>query len=177
MRAEWLCVVAVVGCVAPSDPEHDGKVPGTLLGSYAVTARIAEDECNADLLGAPDPWMFPLKLSRFQDDLYWLNGREAIVGELDEKAETFAFSTRVDVEVTPPTGASFGCTVSRYDRAAGKLDFEAEAVVALEGELEFEYRAKPGAECFEIVGVPGGFVTLPCVLRYRMVGDITEAAP
>lgn len=172
MRRILALVFALYGCSSGAEPEHDAKVPGTLLGTFDVTARISVDECGRDLLAAPDPWVFPVRLSRFQDDLYWLNGTEAIVGELNEKQQTFGFSTRVDVPITPRVGAALGCTVSRYDRADGTVALAEEVVTGLEGTLEFEYRTKSGSECFEIIGVPGGFNTLPCVLRYRMVAKL-----
>lgn len=155
---------------AEEEAEHDGKVPGTLIGTLAVTGRIARDQCQADLLGAPDPWRFELRLSRFQNDLYWLTGRDAIVGEIDEKAKTFRFSARLDVPITPQGRGSAGCTVSRSDRAEGTLALDAEGgnVTALSGSLEFAYNTKPGRECFEIIGVPGGFGSLPCSLTYRI---------
>lgn len=163
----------------PADEaEHDGKVPGTLLGTLAVTGRITRDQCQADLLGAPDPWRFEVRLSRFQGDLYWLNGREAIVGELDEKAETFYFSTRVDVPLTPEARGAPGCVVSRVDHAEGtlKLHADGESVHGLSGSLEFVYDTKPGRECYEIIGVPGGFGTLPCALSYRIVGTPIDSS-
>lgn len=161
------CSFLVAACSAPGDAEYDAKVPGTLLGTFAVVGKLDDDECGADLMNAPDPWRFDVRLSRFQNDLYWLNGREAIVGDVDSK-NGFRFSTRVDVPVTPRRGSDPGCTVSRYDSAEGALTASGDEVTALRGVLEFEYRSKRQTECLEIIGVPGGFNNLPCKMSYSI---------
>lgn len=167
----------LLGCSAPDEAEYDGKVPGEPLGAYLVTARLTDDECGADLLGAEDPWRFSVRLSRSVDVLYWLNGREAIVGTIDEAGETFQFSTRVDVPLSPPGRGAAGCVVSRFDRAQGKVRFSDRQVAGLEGELEFEYNEKSGTECLEIIGVPGGFNRLPCRLRYSVIAERAKSEP
>src|SRR5687767_12516258 len=115
-RAFVFCVFFACGCAEPN-PDNDPKVPGDLLGTYALTGRISRDSCGAELLGAPDPWTFQVKLSRFQRDLYWLNGREAIVGDIAADGSTFHFSTRVDVSIGAPVRGTPGCVVSRFDTA------------------------------------------------------------
>lgn len=171
------CLLAAFGggCSAHGDPEYDAKVPGTPLGTFSVTGRLEEDACGADLLGVADPWRFEVKLSRLAEDLYWLNGREALVGELDSKRGTFEFAVRVDVPLSSFEERSRdkrSCIISRYDRAGGTFDtkdvLEAEGFV---GFLDFEYRVKPGTECFELIGVPGGFYDLPCNLRYALSAE------
>jgi hypothetical protein len=154
-----------------AEPEQDGKIPGTLLGTYTVVGALVEDRCGAELLGAQNPWRFQVKLSRFQRDLYWLNGREAIVGDIEADARSFHFSTRVDVPVTPKLRGKAGCVVSRFDIADGTLAQDSEEQVSgFVAQLRFEYRAKDGADCVEIIGVSGGFNELPCRLAYDLAG-------
>jgi hypothetical protein len=173
-RAFAFCLL-FLGC-APYDPDRDSKIPGELLGSYAMSGQLKADSCNADLLGAPDPWKFELKLSRFERDLYWLNGREAIVGDIDADGTTFHFKTRIDVGLTPAAKGSAGCVVSRYDQADGKLTSEGDAVTSVSATLSFRYEAKPGSECLDIIGVPGAVQQLPCSMSYGLAGDRSETA-
>lgn len=171
MRRLVVLLVALPSCSAPLEPEYDAKVPGELLGTYAVTADLGKDECGADLLGVEDPWRFQVRLSRSADALYWLNGREAISGSIDDAAETFQFSSRVDVPVRSPKQGDPGCTVSRVDRAFGKVRLAERELTRFEGVLEFEYHEKSASECFEIIGIPGGFMGLPCKLSYTMSAE------
>jgi hypothetical protein len=175
-RAFVFCSLLGAGC-APYDPNRDAKIPGDPLGTYAMVGTLKADECGADLLGAPDPWRFELKLSRFEQDLYWLNGREAIVGDIDADGSTFHFSTHIDVTVAAPAKGAPGCTVSRYDQADGTLDGSDTNVPQVEATLTFKYEPKSGSECFDIVGVPSGFNMLPCSLTYALAGERTSAAP
>jgi len=172
-RAFVFCVVFACGCAEPN-PDNDPKVPGDLLGTYALTGRISRDSCGAELLGAPDPWTFQVKLSRFQRDLYWLNGREAIVGDIAADGSTFHFNTRVDVSISGPVRGTAGCVVSRFDTADGLLTREGDAVTALNMDLSFDYRPKASSECLEIIGVPGGIQQLPCSLSYALTGALSE---
>jgi len=160
-----------VGC-ADYDADHDSKIPGDPLGSYTVKGAIKLDSCDADLLGAPDPWTFPLKLSRFEQDLYWLNGREAIVGTIDASGKAFAFDTRIALELgkEPNANSPATCQVTRRDRASGSLTFNGDELASFAGSLSFHYEARVGSDCPQILGVPGGVATLPCDLGYDIVG-------
>ena len=166
-----LLALPLVGCLQSGADESsvDGKVPGELLGSYAVVGKLVRDECGAELLGAKNPWSFGVKLSRFQQDLYWLNGSEAIVGELAADDESFQFSTRIDVPVG--TGRA-GCVVVRSDQAEGVLSWTPEdEVVGFKANLSFGYQAKNGVDCPEVIGVHGGVTHLPCRVSYALTGS------
>lgn len=170
VRAFVFCFSVVAGGCAPYDSDRDSKIPGDLLGTYGVSAQLKADSCGAELLGAPNPWRFDLKLSRFQRDLYWLNGREAIVGDIDADDTTFHFNTRIDVPLTPAAKGAAACVVSRYDQADGKLVADGETVTSVTATLSFRYEAKSGSECLDIIGIPGGVQTLPCSLSYGLSG-------
>lgn len=169
-RAFAFCFSLLPVACAPYDSERDAKIPGELLGTYGVSAQLKSDSCGAELLGAPNPWRFDLKLSRFQRDLYWLNGREAIVGDIDADGTTFHFKTRIDVPLTPAARGAAACVVSRSDQADGKLIAEGDTVSSVTATLSFRYEAKAGSECLEIIGIPGGVQGLPCSLSYGLGG-------
>jgi len=160
-----------VACVGAKQ-EADGRVPGELVGVFAATGRITTDDCGAELLGAENPWTFPVKLSRRENVLYWLNGSEAIVGDLASDEASFEFSTRIESVLTAARGASPGCTVERRDHLAGKLRGTAEDVSGFAGTLSYEYHAKNSADCLEFIGVPGGVASLPCELGYELVAEL-----
>src|SRR5258708_2692280 len=112
------------GCVAPGEQaeEHqDPHQPGDALGSYAVAGKLGDDTCGAESLSAPAKWDFQVKLSREGSTLYWLNGREAIVGDID-KSGRFAFETHLDLPLAETHGAAKGCTGVRSGSASGPLE-------------------------------------------------------
>lgn len=171
VRLAAVLAAPLIGCLqsGADEPTHDGKVPGELLGSYAVVGKLVEDECGAELLGAQNPWNFAIKLSRFQRDLYWLNGSEAIVGELAADDASFQFSTRIDV---PIGRGRAGCIVTRNDAAEGVLSWSPEdEAVGFKANLSFRYQAKNGADCPEFIGVVGGVTHLPCGVSYALSGS------
>lgn|GEM_PF-460119 len=162
-------VNAALAC-HPYDADEDVKIPGDPLGSYAMEGKLVQDTCGAELLNAPDPWRFEVQLSRQNRDLYWLNGREAIVGDITQNGAGFSFDTQVKVELGKNANTAAGCVVYRRDRASGSLDFDGDELEGLAGELSFSYAARAGSECIELLGVPGGVRTLPCELAYSLRG-------
>lgn len=172
VRIAFLGALLLAAC-GPYDPSNDPTVPGDPLGTYQVRGELSEDDCGADLLGAPDPWLFQIRLSRFQDDLYWLNGREAIIGEVDPKTDAFELKTRVDVPIGEAERGAPLCILSRYDRAEGVFSTEGEVVTGFVGNLSFSYEAKDGSECYEILNVPGGVQELPCSLAYTLTAELS----
>jgi hypothetical protein len=174
------CVLLLVsllayGCVQPgeqAEEAQDPHAPGEQLGAYAMGGALSSDACGAASLNAPERWSFSLKLSRQGDALYWLNGREAIVGEIDAKGR-FAFETHLDIPLTPKRGAAKGCTIVRSDSAKGTLAHDAGSLSA---ELTYSYAATPDSDCAEEVataatGMPRA---LPCALTYALRGERVE---
>jgi hypothetical protein len=131
---------------------------------------LSGDSCGAELLGAPDEWSFEVKLSRDGSTLYWLNGREGIVGTID-KAGAFTFETRVEVPLSQERGSVKGCTIERRDVAQGALS---EAEDALTLKLTYAYSAKAGSSCEEFAGPQAPTPTplpLPCSMTYSLTGS------
>jgi hypothetical protein len=177
-----LLVLLPLSAIACGDGRYDAKTPGEPIGRFAMTGTLERDECQAAVLGVVDPWQFDLRLSRFVEDLYWLNGREAISGVLASDERSFSFETAVDVTLQPARGRRAACVVSRRDSASGSLSPSARDATRVEAELSFTYQAGqvagqlPGqmrgaSDCSDIIGVSGGFASLPCRIDFRLSGE------
>ncbi len=169
-----LCAMGCVDTGSQSDGEGDewldAKVPGDALGMYAVTGTLGEDTCGADGLGAPSTWEFAVRLSRDGSALYWLNGREAIVGEIDRRG-SFGFETHLDLPLQEPHGAAKGCTIVRRDAAQGALDASGDS---FEASLSFGYEQTANSDCSEWTSsghAQAAPQALPCRLDYALRGD------
>lgn len=166
-----LFALALSGCVAPGEQELDDQdphQPGDALGDFAVTGKLGDDSCGADSLNAPSTWKFQVKLSREGSTLYWLNGREAIVGDID-KSGSFAFETQLDLPLVPKRGAAKGCTIVRRDFASGTL---ANSSASLSGKLSYAYDATSDSDCAELAtGESGVPLLLPCQMTYALRGE------
>jgi hypothetical protein len=155
----------------------DAKIPGDLLGTYAVTGTLTDSNCGEGALGSTDRWKFDVKLSRFHDDLYWINGREVIPGGIESDGVSFAFSTRVEGEVVPAGKGRAACVLSRADSAEGKLSSDSLDVETFEASISFAYSATDDSDCEGWVGGPDAVVGLPCSLRYELTGSRRGEAP
>lgn len=178
-RCILFCVACLAnGCVAPTDQageqaegEQNPHEPGDALGSFAVTGKLGDDSCGAESLNAPLTWNFQVKLSRQGSTLYWLNGREAIVGDID-KSGRFSFETHLDLPLAEKRGAAKGCTIVRRDTASGTLSSSGEV---LSGKLKYAYDATSDSECAEFVtGTSGAPLALPCSMTYALNGALME---
>jgi hypothetical protein len=167
----FVAACAVGGCVQPGEQAEDDQnphQPGDALGSFAVTGKLGDDSCGAESLNAPQTWSFEVKLSREGSTLYWLNGREAIVGDID-KSGHFAFETHLDLPLAEKHGAAKGCTIVRHDAASGAL---ASSSSSLSGKLSYAYDATSDSDCSEFTtGTSGAPYALPCQLTYALTGD------
>jgi len=174
-RFAFVCASAwlAFGCVQQPQEgldDQDPHSPGDLIGFFSVTGKLADDSCGAESLNAPAKWDFNVKLSREGETLYWLNGREAIVGDINRKG-AFSFETHLDLPMSEPHGAVKGCTVVRGDSASGSLVSDD----TLSGTLTYAYDAKPGSDCSALpLGADGLPLALPCALSYRLSGTRTE---
>jgi len=146
----------------------DAHIPGTELGTYRVLGTLVDATCGAGAAGSPDTWEFAVKLSKLDDELYWLNGREAIPGRIAADGVSFAFDTRVEVDIAPAGGGSDGCRMLRGDQASGKLSSATLDVASFAGRLQFSYAPAEGADCSTLIGVAGGFERLPCEMSYDL---------
>jgi hypothetical protein len=146
----------------------DAHVPGTALGAYRVVGRLEGSSCGAGAADAPETWEFAVKLSRMGDELFWLNGREVIPGRIAADGVSFAFDTRVELELQAAGRGHPGCTMVRSDQASGKLSSATLDVPAFTGRLRFTYAPAPPSDCSGLLGVTGGFERLPCDVTYAL---------
>ena len=165
----FAAVAMTSGCANPGELGHeDPKQPGEVLGLYALAGALSDDSCGAESLNAPEQWSFEVKLSRDGSTLYWLNGREGIVGEID-KAGSFAFETHLDLPFAERHGAAKGCTIVRRDLAQGAL---AKSEDALTMKLSYAYEQTSDSDCSEFVtGTDGLPLALPCSMTYSLDGE------
>jgi hypothetical protein len=160
----------VLGCLGNG---NDPKVPGEALGGYHVVGRLQQSTCGPGALGSTDVWEFDVRLSRDDRDLYWLNGREAILGQIAADGISFIFDTRVAIHLGEARAGRAGCSLSRVDQASGTLSSADLEVLEFSGQLHFGYIADRDADCSDIVGVAGGLATLPCEIRYAIAASRT----
>ena len=171
-RARFALCFAVslcASCVQPEDQpldDQDPHQPGDALGFFSVTGKLGDDTCGAESLAAPGQWVFQVKLSREGSTLYWLNGREAIVGDIDSHG-SFGFETHLDLPLEEQHGAVKGCTVVRRDSASGTLD----GTKSFSGVLTYSYAEAKGTDCSALpLGSSGLPRLLPCSLTYALSG-------
>jgi hypothetical protein len=179
VRTSIRCLLSVAWLVTSGCLEFgkvdDAKQPGDLLGTYDVSAKLEQSTCGSGALGSVESWRFQVKLSRFENDLYWLNGREAIVGSIENDGRTFSFDSRVDVDIPPEESGDAECRIRREDSATGKLSADGVDVEAFEGELSFRYGIISDASCEGFLLTPGAPARLPCTIGYTMAGARASA--
>ncbi len=169
-----LAALSVCGCIDYGD--KDAKVPGDDLGHYQVSATLRSTDCGPDALGTQDLWEFDVRLSRDGADLFWLNGAEVIAGSLAADGTSFSFDTLLEFEIEPPNPPHSGCTVLRQDQAEGSLSSSGLDVEAFAGSLSYRYAVDERSDCSGLIGVQGGFATLPCEITYLLDGQRKQTA-
>jgi hypothetical protein len=169
-----LACLASSGCLEFGKVD-DAKQPGDLLGTYDVAATLEQSTCGNGAFGSTESWRFQVKLSRFQRDLYWLNGREAIVGSIGKDDRSFSFDSRVDVDIPPEETGDAECRIRREDSATGKLSDDGIDVEEFEGELSFRYSIIDDASCEGFLLSPGAPTRLPCTIAYTMQAERSSA--
>lgn len=162
--------LTLVGCLNFGKVD-DAKAPGDMLGVYQVTGKLADSSCGDGALGSSEHWSFDVKLSRFENDIYWLNGRETIVGDIASDGRTFSIVSEVETKISEPARGKAGCRVMRHDDAEGKLSDSSADVASFDGTLSFRYELIDGADCSDWVGSEGAVEALPCSLRYDIDGE------
>jgi hypothetical protein len=168
--AAILLILPLAGCLNYRKVD-DAKAPGDLLGVYEVEGELSESSCGKGALGAADSWEFEVKLSRFEHDIYWLNGEETIVGDIASDDRSFTLVSSVEVQVSEPGRGAKGCRVARHDTAKGRLSDSGTEVESFEGSLSFAYEAMKGSECDDWIGSAGAVSTLPCGMTYSLTAE------
>jgi hypothetical protein len=172
MRPHVVCAILLLctGCVGRGQDAHE---PGDRLGTFHATGALTSDTCQASLLGVTSEWQFDVKLSRDGSTLYWLNGQEAIPGEIAKDGTSFDFASGVEVTLQAAHGAMPGCAMVRSDTASGVLGSNSTDVPSFRVDMSFGYAVEAGSQCAGWVGVQGGFAIIPCTVRYSLTAKRT----
>ena len=149
----------------------DAKAPGDMLGVFQVQGELKDSSCGEGALGATATWAFEVKLSRLENDLYWLNGRETIVGDIASDGRSFSIKSAVEVTVSEPGRGKKGCKVLRTDDAEGRLSDSGSDVESFDGTLGYRYAVVSGSDCSDWVGTEGAVTILPCSMSYGIRGE------
>jgi hypothetical protein len=165
----WLGLM-LVGCLNFGKTD-DAKAPGDMLGVYDVSGTLQQSTCGAGALGSTPTWDFEVKLTRFENDIYWLNGAQTIPGDIASDGVTFSITSSVEEQISAPEGAELGCTVIRNDDAEGKLSDSGTDVESFDGTLSFDYETLTGSDCSSWVGTMGAVEVLPCQMSYDLTGE------
>jgi hypothetical protein len=171
LRIGVTCLALCLGSCLNFRKVDDAKAPGDLLGVYQVKGELAESTCGKGALGSADSWSFEVKLSRMENDIYWLNGKETIVGDIASDGRSFSIVSQVQVTVAEAGRGKSGCKVLRQDTAKGKLSDDGAEVESFDGTLAFSYQAMAGSDCSEWVGSVGAVANLPCELSYDIEAE------
>ena len=168
MRLPFVLVCFVASGCLEFGKVDDAKAPGDMLGIFEVDSKLKESTCGDDALGGGDRWTFDVKLSRSDNDLFWLNGREAIVGDIESDGRSFSFQTRIEQEIRAAKPGHPGCVVARDDIATGRLSDSGSDVDGFTGTLRFRFRPTDGSDCASWIGTAGAVSALPCSISYSM---------
>jgi hypothetical protein len=140
-------------------------MPGTLIGTYKVTAQSQTNTCG---LTAPNPWAFDVQLSQKDTTLYWswMDGSPLLSGATASSQASLTSVLELNVD---GTDASAGpCTMMRSDTIDVALASGA-APASFTGSINYAIEAAPGATCTDQLTNAGGqYAVLPCTITYSM---------
>jgi hypothetical protein len=172
-----LALLALLPGCTQEVSDRDARIPGDLLGTYHVVGDLGDSTCGPGALDAPEVWEFDVRLSRADSELFWLNGAEAIEGEVAADGVSFTFESFVLIEAQPKGKGRDGCRITRTDSVEGRLGSSSLDVHAFAGKITYGYSADAQSDCSDFIGVQGGFGDLPCDLAYKLEGERTSEPP
>jgi len=159
------CVLAglATGCA-------DTPLPGTMLGTYRVTASLQANACGTGV-APPNPWNFDVQLSEQGSTLYWswMDGTPPLSNALDQRSTSLTTTQTANVDGTADGGLG-PCTMQRADGvdltlAAGSPPGSFQASIA------YAFSVASGANCADQLSASGGsYDALPCSLSYTATG-------
>lgn len=157
---------------------HDPYRPGESIGVFRVDGKLTSTSCGA----TPDPWQFDVRLRHEAATLYWVQGDAPISGQIDGKARAVLKTTAVQ-QVRPADAKSqtAACSMSRADVVdlvlAPATSTDVKGATSFTGSLTYRFAATDGSSCEDQLTESGGdFKTLPCDVRYELVGKRTGDA-
>jgi hypothetical protein len=160
--------VLTAGCGNP--------LPGTLLGTYQVTATAGTSTCGSGL-GAPGVYQFDVELSRTVATLHWswLDNAPVASGPLTPVSSTDAtlqasLVSSQSSNVDPSAAGSGPCTMTRTDTLLVTLGTETPPQ-KFTGTMSYAFTVESGANCADQLAASGGdYAELPCSLAYTIAG-------
>jgi hypothetical protein len=161
-----LVAIAGIACMAGSAACGDTSMPGTTLGTYAVTAEAQTNVCG---LTAPNPWTFDVELSQDGTTLYWnwMDGSSYLSSPVDSQSATLLAAEQVNVDGTADGGLG-PCTLERDDQLVVALG-SGSPPATFTGTISYAISAVSGSDCSDQLSTVGGmYTTLPCTITYTM---------
>jgi hypothetical protein len=166
------CLLGVLaaGCGNP--------LPGTLLGTYQVTATAGANSCGSGL-GAPGVYQFDVQLSETSTDslLHWswlddapiATGTLARVSSSDPSLQASLTSSQSS-NVDATTAGAGPCTMVRADSMVVTLG-AGTPPGSFAGTMSYAFTAASGADCTDQLTASGGmYAKLPCTITYAIAG-------
>jgi hypothetical protein len=164
------CSTLLLGCLGK--PE-EGRTLGDDLGSFEVRGVQQSSTCGKGALGSEEEMLFDIELSREASELFW---DEKASGRIGSNG-VFSVSVPVTFPISDPKPPDKGCTMYRLDTIDGTLLYEPgepNDILGLSGTMSFEFAPGKGQSCSQLIGVEGGFRTLPCTIAYDLDGVRTR---
>jgi hypothetical protein len=171
-RPPWIALAALAGALAAG---CGNPLPGTLLGTYTVTATAGANACG---LAAPAVYQFDVELSETaapKATLYWswlanqpiASGPLAPVSSDDPSLQaTLTSSQSLDVDATDAGPGP--CTMVRDDTLVVVLGAGAPPG-SFTGTMGYAFSAASGADCSDQLAAEGGsYAALPCSVTYSL---------
>jgi len=153
--AATLAWVLSAGCVPVN------SLPGTALGTFAVTAVLSSNSCGSGLNPA-NPRKFDAEMSLDDNTLYFRPNDEA---EVSAPLDSNNSATFTSVDNSQAANDS-SCSLSLKSIYTVKLD-SASAPTTAAGSLRFEYSASRSNTCASQLSSNGGvYDDLPCTLEF-----------
>jgi len=163
-RGAPTCLVAAV-VLATIAPACGNPLPGTMLGTYHVTAQVQTNSCG---LPAPQPWVFDVQLSNDNGVLYWswMDGSAPMSNPITSSAATLTESISANVDGTDAGNGP--CTMTRDDTVVVDLG-TGSPPASFSGSITYDFAAAAGANCSDQLANSGGqYDVLPCTTTYAM---------
>jgi hypothetical protein len=192
------CIANPFGSTSDSSTSTTADLPGTLIGTYGVTAIETANSCGEGALGETADWSFTVSFSEDGSTVYWNSGNGPITGVLGSDGISFSFVNSIVTDMRtstttsdPQTSTGFwgagggtgtyglpACSVERDDAASGFFSGDvvtsSTSALTFSGSLIYEYSPTPGSSCEDLVtGSPTAapqFLALPCSMAFTLGG-------
>jgi hypothetical protein len=145
---------------------NQNPLPGTMLGTYAVTAQSQTNSCG---IAAPNPWTFDVQMSQSGTTLYWsfMDGSAPLSTSMTGTSATLVDQVEANVDGTADGGLG-PCTMLRADTLQVDLDTSSPPS-SFSGTINYSFSIAEGADCSDQFLAAGGqYQTLPCTIAYTM---------